>query len=107
MTMSVQKISGLENAAELLAMLKNGGTLVLGRLEFSMFLNRYIHDSLSIKEITEISEILEMNDRISYPTSSDPILNDLIFYIANPEINEPITKERAQEMINLLHGSDM
>ncbi|MGE5411375.1 MAG: hypothetical protein ACM3MI_10490 [Clostridiales bacterium] len=67
--------------------------------DFSFVLNRSLNDEISFETITSWANAIECRDDIEF---ADEEMQEIIFELANPEINGEITKERLQEIINIL-----
>ncbi|QDH80579.1 hypothetical protein FKX85_16640 [Echinicola soli] len=71
-------------------------TLTLNHLK--NILNRYLEKELSDNDIYEWANLIEMREDIRLDPTHEDLLKELIFELANPEINGSLTKERSLEM---------
>lgn len=77
--------------------------VIFTKENFIDILDKFIIGEISLIEIEKWCEIIEFNDYIKYKSLNNDLLNDLIFEIANPEINWVLTYKRAREIINLIN----
>jgi hypothetical protein len=73
--------------------------LIINKQDFLNVLNTYIVDKIDTEDIIKWANALECRDDLSF---EDEELQEIIFELANPEINGEITKERLQKIINNL-----
>jgi hypothetical protein len=65
-------------------------------------LDRYLDNSLSVTEIENWANAIEGREDLTYETDSENLINDIIFDLANPTLNEPISPELATRYIGEL-----
>ena len=73
--------------------------LIINKQDFLSVLNLYILDEIDIEDMTNWANALECRDDLDF---EDEELQEIIFELANPEINGEITKERLLKIINNL-----
>lgn len=56
----------------------------------------FVNDKISLDDLTAWANILECREDIEF---EDEEIEEMIFYLANPEINGNLTKEAAKEFI--------
>ncbi len=66
-------------------------------------LNRYVSGEVTAEEVGKWANAIEGRDDIAYPPPFEPVLNALIFELANPEISRPLTAESALDWTGRLH----
>ena len=76
--------------------------LKLGRLALIALLRRYLDDHISAEGIVDLADALEMNERVNVDEPRDDVINDVLFELANPEINGDLTKAKALALVNAL-----
>jgi hypothetical protein len=67
-------------------------------------LERYLSGELSAKQVEHWAELLEMRDDVGFEDRSSAELRRLIFVLANPEVNEPLTPALAIRLRRVLAG---
>ncbi|PKP20331.1 MAG: hypothetical protein CVU05_09345 [Bacteroidetes bacterium HGW-Bacteroidetes-21] len=67
--------------------------------DFTSVLKRCINNEIDFKILTSWANAIECRDDIEF---KNEVLQEIVFEIANPEINGNITKERLQEIVNKL-----
>jgi hypothetical protein len=67
-------------------------------------LERYLSGELSAKQIEHWAELLELRDDVGFEDRSSGELRRLIFVLANPEVNEPLTPALAIRLRRVLAG---
>lgn len=76
--------------------------VLLSRSDAAAVLRRYVNGERTAAEVCEWADALESREDIEYdPTAGDSI-GDLLFELANPEINRPLTPELAAEWLRQL-----
>lgn len=96
-------ISGQENLSDLHEMLLDAERLLkLSRSALIALLRRYLDDHISAESLVDLAEALEMNDRVNVDEPKDVGINDVLFELANPEINGDLTKAKALSLVNSL-----
>ncbi|WP_350016416.1 hypothetical protein ABNK63_00915 [Rhodanobacter sp. IGA1.0] len=96
-------ISGQESLSDLHEMLLDVDRhLKLSRFALVTLLRRYLEDHISAEGVVDLMEALEMNERVNVDTPRDVGINDVLFELANPEINGDLTKAKALSLIKTL-----
>ncbi|WP_431065027.1 hypothetical protein [Methylotuvimicrobium sp.] len=65
-------------------------------------LQRYIDGLLKKEELIEWANTIECRDDIGFENGFYDVLKETIYVLANPEINEPLDKNKATEMKQFL-----
>jgi hypothetical protein len=78
--------------------------VVLSASDAAQILQRYLDGELSAQQVEYWAELLEMRDDVGFEESRSGELRRLIFVLANPEINEPLTPALAKRLCRLLAG---
>lgn len=96
-------ISGQEDLSDLHEILLDTDRyLKLSRLALITLLHRYLEDHISAESVVDLAEALEMNERVNVDAPRDVGISDVLFELANPEINSDLTKARALVLVNAL-----
>ena len=61
-------------------------------------LQRYLDDEITADQLSDWGDLIECRDDISYEPAYDSLLKQVIFEIANPNLNSEISPEVAQNM---------
>ncbi|KQS24670.1 hypothetical protein [Dyadobacter sp. Leaf189] len=72
--------------------------LNISKLNFTNLLKRFI-ENLNFENLVERANIIEPRDDLDFEVAE---MQEMIFELANPEINGELTKERLQEIIAYL-----
>jgi hypothetical protein len=67
------------------------GLVTLGRMDARRVLDRYASGDLSADECAQWAEALEAREDVDYENGHEDALTGLLFEMANPEINEPLS----------------
>lgn len=73
----------------------------IGNEEFIFVLKRSINDEIGFDTLINWANALECRDDLEF---NNEAIQELIFELANPEINGDITKERLREIVNELQA---
>ena len=73
--------------------------LIINKKDFNNVLQRCIDSKLSSSEVENWANAIESRDDLGF---EDNKIQEIIFELANPEINGEITKERLAEIIHEL-----
>jgi hypothetical protein len=65
-------------------------------------LNRYAAGELDALEVEEWANMIEMRDEIEYSPEHEQLLRELIWELANPQLSQKLTNDRAQELMKAL-----
>lgn len=69
-------------------------------------LQRYVSGSLSLDQLHWWADAIEVREDVEYPPLYHPLMSEVIFELANPEIHLPFTKEEAQDWCERLAPGD-
>ena len=72
--------------------------LVLTRADFLRIIDRFLAGQISVAQLQEWAENLEVREDVAFEDSCRDLLDDIFFRIATPEVNEPLTHEVVQRM---------
>jgi len=67
--------------------------------------SRFVLEQLSASEVYLWASTIEHRDDIEIEEASRDVLNELIFELATPEVNRPLTRELARDYIRRLSQS--
>jgi len=76
--------------------------VVFTRQHATNVLRRYLAGELDAKTVADWADAIEMREDIGHEPGCENALNELIFEVANPEINYALTPERAEEWLERL-----
>ena len=76
----------------------DAGLATLGTQQMLNMLQRYLDDEITADQLTDWGDLIECHDDISYEPAYDSLLKQIIFEIANPNLNSEISQEVAQNM---------
>ncbi|TCV97426.1 hypothetical protein EC912_101438 [Luteibacter rhizovicinus] len=100
-------ILGTETVADLqIAMSRHPAGLFLDMTTLKAILRAYMNGQLSDDSLLQLAEFLEMNEGVSVPSIESRAINDILFSVANPEINFPNTIEKMQSLLGMSPYSD-
>ena len=60
---------------------------------------RFLEGQLSAHELSRWANLLEGNDLVEYDETANRLIADVLFQLASPEINGPITKQACEELL--------
>lgn len=92
---------------ERVACLTFDGPVEAARLEHAHVvrtLRRYLDGELDADSVARWASLLEMRDDLDFGDDPEPILPDVLFELATPEINHPVTNGSAARLIALLNA---
>jgi len=76
--------------------------IVLKRIHVIKILERYINKELNSDEISEWANLIEGREDVGFEQNNEDVLKKVIFEMANPEINGPLTDYFAVKWISYL-----
>ncbi|NCR59861.1 MAG: hypothetical protein GPJ01_19810 [Microcystis aeruginosa LL13-06] len=65
-------------------------------------LDRYLKNNLSVTELEKWADAIECREYIAYKTDYEALINDIIFDLANPILNEPLAPKLVEQYISQL-----
>jgi hypothetical protein len=71
---------------------------LLTRADVLKVFERYLSDEITTKELSGWANYLECREDFGYETSSEEVLDRVIFWLANPEINYPVNKSLVHKL---------
>jgi hypothetical protein len=98
-------ISELQSLFGSLAWDFDGSPLVMNRGHFRSVLERYLKGGLSSQEIEDWANLVEGREDITFEPDDAELLREVVYELANPELTEQLSNQRAMEMVGLL-GKD-
>ena len=63
-------------------------------------LDRYLNNALSATDLENWADAIECREDIAYETDYEAIINDIIFYLANPTLNDPLSPKTIEQYIS-------
>lgn len=75
--------------------------IVVTTKDIEVILTKCINNLIDISDLEEWANAIEIRDDIDFENDD---LKEIIFELANPDINGAITKERLLEIVGLLQG---
>lgn len=77
-------------------------TITLKKEHLLQILDRYLDNALTATDLENWADAIECREDIAYETDYEDIINDIIFYLANPTLNEPISPKSVKQYISQL-----
>lgn len=74
--------------------------ITLKKEHLLQILDRYLHNALSATDLENWADAIECREDIAYETDYEAIINDIIFYLANPTLNDPISPKMIEQYIS-------
>lgn len=68
-------------------------------------LDRYLNNALSVTDLENWADAIECREDIAYETDYEAIINDIIFDLANPTLNDPLSPKLIEQYISQLSNS--
>lgn len=68
-------------------------------------LDRYLKNTLSATDLENWANAIECREDITYETDYEDIINDIIFDLANPTLNDPLSPKLVEQYISQLSHS--
>jgi hypothetical protein len=86
----------------------NGEALItLKKDHLIHILDRYLNSSLSATDLENWANAIECREDITYEIEGEDLVNDIIFDLANPTLNEPLSPELVGQYISQLSNSTL
>lgn len=63
-------------------------------------LNQYLYDAINENDIEKWANAVECREDIGFQKNYEKILKEIIYQLANPEVTEWLTKEKAKILID-------
>jgi len=73
--------------------------LIISKQDFTNIFKKCINNEISFETLVSWANAIECRDDLDFEVEE---MQEIVFELANPEINGEITKERLQEIINEL-----
>jgi hypothetical protein len=67
----------------------------LSRESVASVLDRFLAGELTAAEVEDWADAVESRDDIGFEAGFEPLLDDLVFTLANPLLTEPLSRDRA------------
>ena len=80
----------------------SGELVVLTAVDAIRLLERFLRGELTARQVEHWAELLEMRDDVAYEERWSNELRQLLFVLANPEVNETITPSLAIRLRRVL-----
>ena len=65
-------------------------------------LDRYLNNALSATDLENWANAIECREDIAYKTDEEDLINDIIFDLANPTLNDPLSPKLVEQYISQL-----
>lgn len=85
----------------------NQAIITLKKDHLIHILNQYLNYSLSAIDLENWANAIECREDITYETEGEDFINDIIFDLANPILNAPISPELVKQYITQLSNSTL
>jgi hypothetical protein len=76
--------------------------MLLERVHLKDILSKFINGKISNEEISDWADLVEARDDIGYEISYEDLIKEIIFNLANPEINYPLNSKEAKKYMEKL-----
>jgi hypothetical protein len=76
--------------------------VILKRTQLRNLFDKYLVGEFSVEDISEWANIIESRDDIGYESPYEYTIKQIIFELANPEINENLSIEKSNQYLKLL-----
>ncbi len=76
--------------------------IVLERGHLEKAINKYLIGQLEENDLVDWANLIELREDIGYEAEYEDLLKDLIFRLANPEINDGLNKTQLRSDLQLL-----
>lgn len=76
--------------------------IVLTREHLIKLLSKYISGEFTNKDIVDWTNVIESREDIGYESLHEEMIKELIFQLANPEINSNLDQKKAMKYLSLL-----
>ena len=80
-------------------------TITLKKEHLLQILDRYLNNALTATDLENWADAIECREDIAYETDYKDIINDIIFYLANPTLNEPLSPKPIKQYISRFSNS--
>jgi len=80
----------------------DGPPLVMNRGHFRSVLERYLKGGLSSQEVEDWANLVEGREDITFEPDDAELLREVVYELANPELTEQLSNQRAMDMVGLL-----
>jgi len=92
-------VTGAEKPTELYSLDHRYSQIFLTLSAFRLILERYRDGLISDEELRRIAETFEMNEAVLSQENEQAAINEVVFQLANPDINGPITCSGVTELL--------
>lgn len=80
----------------------DGCPLVMNRGHFRKVLERYLNGDLSSQDVEDWANLVEGREDIAFEAGDAQLLHEIVYELANPELTEHLSNQRAREVVSLL-----
>jgi hypothetical protein len=98
-------VSDAEDAAHTMSLLAgfgwdyNGRPVIVARERLIQLLAKYLRGELSTAQLEFWANCVEGRDDLAFEAADQSIIEALIFELANPALTQPLTLERARQLL--------
>lgn len=85
----------------------NQAIITLKKDHLIHILNQYLNNALSATDLENWANAIEAREDITYETPDADLINDIIFDLANPILNTPLSPELVRQYITQLSNSTL
>jgi hypothetical protein len=78
--------------------------IIVSRQTIRIALQRFLENEYDVGELVEWANLIEAYDQVQYESGFEQLIADVLFSIASPEINEPLTADSCRRLIGRLAG---
>ncbi|MFM7711930.1 MAG: hypothetical protein ACKO7A_04060 [Microcystis sp.] len=76
--------------------------ITLKKEHLLQILSLYLNNALSATDLENWANAIECREDIAYETDEEDLINDIIFSLANPTLNEPLSPKLVEQYISQL-----
>jgi hypothetical protein len=80
------------------------GRVTVTRGALRKALERFIAGEVTAHELVSWASLLEAHDRIEYEQGFEKVIADVLFSVASPQINEPLSATSCYRLVEQLEG---
>lgn len=80
----------------------NGNPLMIQSSVFKEILSGFVEEKIAATDIHIWAEFLELREDVDFFENDEPILSQILYELANPDLEGELTKDRAKSLISQL-----
>ena len=83
----------------------DGIPLTMTRRHLRDVIERYMKGEISAQDIEDWANLIEGREDMTFESRDDNLLSEIVYELANPELTEELSYQRAKEIVDLLNKS--